>query len=359
VPRLRMGARWIGESEPCYFIADIGANHDGDLKRAKTLIRLAAQAGADAVKFQNFIAPKIVSKVGFNAMKAPLAHQAAWRKSVYEIYSDASAPWDWTATLKKTCDEVGVTYLSTPYDLDAVDMLNPFVPAFKIGSGDITWPEILLKAASKGKPLILSTGASNLEDVRRAVNVLGTLDTPLVLLQCNTNYTGSRENLKFVNLRVMSTYRTLFPEAVVGLSDHSPGDIAAIGAVALGAKVIEKHFTDDNHRIGPDHSFAMTPTAWKAMMERTRDLELAFGVPEKKVEENERETAIVQRRCLRAAQDLPAGTVLTRESIDVLRPAPAGGISPHDIDRILLARLKKPVIAGEHFRWEMLELKER
>ena len=155
--RIPVGTRWLGEDDPTYFIADISANHDGDLERARALIRLAAEAGADAAKFQNFQAPKIVSEQGFKRMGAQSSHQASWKKSVYQVYQEASLPWEWTEILKAECEAVGIDYFSTPYDFEAVDMLDPFVPVFKIGSGDITWPEFLAYVAKKGKPMLLAT----------------------------------------------------------------------------------------------------------------------------------------------------------------------------------------------------------
>lgn len=353
--KLKIGSRWIGGDQPTYFVADIGANHDGDLDRAKALIHLAKKAGTDAVKFQNFRAPKIVSKRGFETLGDPLTHQATWKKPVYQVYEEASLPWEWTATLKAECEAVGLDYLSTPYDFEAVDMLDPFVPAFKVGSGDITWPEMLERVARTGKPVILSTGASTIQDVQRAVQILLAINPQLVLMQCNTNYSGSRENLKHVHLNVLLTYRTMFPDVVPGLSDHSPGHTAVLGAVALGARVIEKHFTDDNTREGPDHLFALTPASWQEMVDRTRELESALGDRDKRVAGNETETEIVQRRCLRAARDLSAGSILTREMIDVLRPAPSDAIFPYDLDQAIGMRLGVDVPAGEYLRRSMLE----
>ena len=355
MPKIKIGTRWIGDREPTYFVADIGANHDGQLDRAKMLTHLAKEVGADAVKFQNFRASKIVSKRGFETLGGQLSHQAAWRKPVYEVYKEASVPWEWTEILKAECDAVGVDYFSTPYDFEAVDILDPLVPVFKIGSGDITWPEMLEKVASKGKPVILSTGASDIGDVQRAVGLILALNPDLLLMQCNTNYTGSIENFKHVHLNVLLTYRTMFPNVVLGLSDHTPGHAAVLGAVALGARVVEKHFTDDNRREGPDHRFAMTPDAWREMVDRTHELEYALGDGNKRVAENEHETLIVQRRCLRAARDLPAGTVLTRDLIDVLRPAPRDAIFPYELDRVLGLRLGVDMPAGEYFRWGMLQ----
>jgi sialic acid synthase SpsE len=203
---IKIGDRWVGNSHPCYFIADIAANHDGSLDRAKILIRLAAEAGANAAKFQNFRAPKIVSDYGFKSMDSQVSHQATWTKSVYEVYAEASIPFEWTPELRAVCDEVGIHYFSSPYDFDAVDVLEPYVPAYKIGSGDITWLEIIEYIAKKGKPVILATGASNIGDVQRAVDSVLNINSDLVLMQCNTNYTASLKNFDHIHLNVLKTY---------------------------------------------------------------------------------------------------------------------------------------------------------
>ncbi len=348
---IQIGSRWVGEGHPTYFIADISANHDGDLKRAKRLIHLAAEAGADAAKFQNFRAPKIVSDYGFRSLGGQLSHQARWKRSVFEVYQSASIPFEWTPELKATCEEAGIHYFSSPYDFEAVDMLDPHVPAHKIGSGDITWLEIIRHIAGKGKPVLLATGASDIGEVQRAVRTILEINPQLILMQCNTNYTASLENFDHIHLNVLKTYAVLFPDVVLGLSDHTSGHATVLGAVALGARAIEKHFTDDNRREGPDHPFSMTPDTWREMVERTRELERALGSTEKRVAENERETVIVQRRCLRAARDIAAGEVLTRAMIDVLRPAPPGSILPYEIESVIGTRAAVDIPAGKELRW--------
>jgi len=351
---IRIADRLIGTNHPTYFIADISANHDGDLERAKALIHLCAEAGAEAAKFQNFRAAKIVSDYGFRSLAGQLSHQAAWKRPVFEVYQAASLAWEWTPILKETCREAGIHYFSSPYDREAVDMLDPHVPAHKIGSGDITWPEILRHIASKGKPVLLATGASNIGEVQRAVHTILKLNRELVLMQCNTNYTASLENLSHVHLNVLRTYAILFPDVVLGLSDHTPGHATVLGAVALGARAVEKHFTDDNAREGPDHPFSMTPATWRDMVDRTRELEQALGSPDKDVADNERETVVVQRRCVRAARGLTAGEVLTRGDLEVLRPAPIGSILPYDIDAAVGLKAAVDIPAGEALRWSML-----
>jgi len=348
--------RLIGLDHPVYFIADIAANHDGDLERAKMLIHLAKEAGADAAKFQNFRARKIVSEYGFKAMGQQLAHQAKWQKSVVEVYQDASLPFEWTPILKEECDKAGIDYFSSPYDFDAIDMLNPYVPAYKIGSGEIDWIEALEYMAGKGKPIILATGASTIADVQRAVHAILAINRQLILMQCNTNYTASLENFNHIHLNVLKTYAVMFPEVVLGLSDHTPGHATVLGAVALGARVIEKHFTDDNKRLGPDHAFAMNPKTWSEMVARMRELERALGSTDKFVAGNEQDTVIVQRRCLRAGRDIKAGETLSRDMIIPLRPATPGAILPHELNAVIGMKALKDLPQSKELRWTDLGL---
>jgi N-acetylneuraminate synthase len=170
-------------------------------------------------------------------------------------------------------------------------------------------------------------------------------------MQCNTNYTASLENFNHIHLRVLETYRAMFPNLILGLSDHTFGPTTVLGAVALGARVIEKHFTDDNDRIGPDHPFSMTPTTWRDMVDRTRELERALGSADKVVGDNEKETVIIQRRCLRADRDIAKGEILTREMISVLRPATIGAIYPYEIDQVIGTKAIVDISAGEELRW--------
>ena len=348
---LKIGNHLIGDAHPTYFIADIAANHDGSLERAKLLIRLAQAAGADAAKFQNFRAPKIVSDYGFTHMNAQVSHQAKWEKSVSEVYADASIPFEWTPILKAACDEVGIDYFSSPYDFEAIDMLDAHVPAYKIGSGDITWIEAVERMANKGKPVLLATGASDIGDVQRAVHAILDINPQLVLMQCNTNYTAADGNFDNIHLNVLNTYRSMFPEVILGLSDHTHGHATVLGAVTLGARVVEKHFTDDNDRVGPDHPFAMNPETWAAMVKATRQLERAMGSGDKFVAANEGETVIIQRRCLRASREIEPGETMTREMIDVLRPATQGAIMPYEISDVIGLVARERIPGGQELRW--------
>ncbi len=348
---VRIADRLIGANHPTYFIADIAANHDGDLQRARMLIRLAKEAGAEAAKFQNFTAPKIVSDYGFRHMNAQVSHQASWKKSVVDIYAAASVPADWTPVLKDECDRVGIHYFTSPYDYEAIEYVDSYVPAFKVGSGEIDWIEALEHMASKGKPIILATGASDIADVQRAVRAVLRLNPQLVLMQCNTNYTASDANFDHIHLNVLKTYATMFPDVILGLSDHTHGNATVLGAVTLGARVIERHFTDDNWREGPDHKFAMNPADWSGMVQETRRLERAMGSADKFIAGNEQDTKVIQRRCLRAARDIHAGEKLTREMIDVLRPATQGAIKPHELPQVIGTCALKDLAKGQELRW--------
>ena len=353
--RLEIAGKQIGRDDPVYFIADIAANHDGDLQRAVDLIHLAAEAGADAAKFQHFKADTIVSDAGFKALGGQQSHQSKWKKSVFEVYKDASVDLGWTPRLKAACDSAGIAFFTSPYAFDLVDAVDPYVPAYKIGSGDITWLEIIEYIAGKNKPYILASGASTMDEVARAVETALRINPQLALLQCNTNYTASLENFKFIQLNVLRSYREMSPDLILGLSDHTPGHATVLGAVALGARIIEKHFTDDTRRTGPDHGFSMDPQTWREMVDRTRELENSLGDGRKKVELNERDTVVLQRRSIRLQADRPQGFELDRKSLTVLRPCPADALPAHEIQRVVGRRLRHAMKAGDHIRWTDIE----
>lgn len=350
-PTLNIDGREIGNASPTYFIADIAANHDGDLERAKALIHLAAESGADAAKFQHFTAETIVSDYGFRALGGQQSHQSKWKKSVFEVYADASVDLGWTPTLVAEANKAGVAFFTSPYSIELVDAIDPYVPAYKIGSGDVTWLEIIEHIAAKGKPCILAVGASEMDDVARAVDAALAINPKLALLQCNTNYTASLENFAYIQLNVLRAFREMYPNMVLGLSDHTPGHATVLGAVALGARVVEKHFTDDVRRTGPDHAFSMDPRTWREMIDRTRELEAALGTGVKRVEKNERETVVLQRRSIRLGRDVRAGAIITRDMLTVLRPCPQDGLPPYRLDEVVGRRVGHDMKAGEHLRW--------
>jgi sialic acid synthase SpsE len=336
---IRIGARQVSLLDASYFIADIASNHDGDLGRAKALIFQAKEAGADAVKFQHFKAERIVSDRGFRTLGGRFGHQASWGKPVVDVYRACEVNRSWNDELAQAASSAGIDFMTTPYDYEAVETVDALVPAFKIGSGDITWTDFIAYVAARGKPVLLATGASSIEDVERAVASALAQNPRFALLQCNTNYTGALENFRHVNLRVLKTYALRYPGMILGLSDHTPGHATVLGAIALGARIIEKHFTDDNGRSGPDHAFSMNPSSWREMLDRARELEAAQGDGIKRVEENERETVVLQRRCLRLIRDMPAGAKLAADDVEPLRPAPAGALAPYQLDAAVGRRL--------------------
>lgn len=337
-----------------YFIADIGANHDGSLNKAIELIHLCRESGAHAAKFQNFSAKKIVSKYEFDKMPRK-THQAKWKKSVFQVYQEASISEEWTSVLKKECDQVGIDYFTSPYDKNAVDHVNDFVDVFKIGSGDISWLEIIEYVIDKDKPILFATGASDLSDVERVMDLIKSKKAQHVLMQCNTNYTGSNENFKFINLNVLKKFCLSYPDSILGLSDHTPGHSTALGAIALGATVIEKHFTDNNNNEGPDHYFAMNPKSWKDMVERSEELFFALGDGIKKVEENEKDSFFVQRRSIVAKKELNPNEIVSESDIDYLRPYTNNGFHPFEKELVLGKKIKRKILNGESIKRQDVE----
>lgn len=352
---VKIGGRIISKHSRPYFIADIAANHDGDIDRAYHLIELAKDAGADAAKFQNFKAQTIVSKNGFESLGSQLSHQSTWKKSVFDTYQDVSIPDEWSEKLKKKCDEIGIEYMTSPYDFDSVDHADQYVNAYKIGSGDITWTGMLEYIAQKKKPILLATGAADLEDVNRAMHTIQKYNEQVILMQCNTNYTASELNFSYINLNVLKTYHKLYPECILGLSDHTFGHTTVLGAYMLGARVFEKHFTDDNNREGPDHKFSMNPLAWKQMVCACGELCEALGDGIKRIEANESDTVNIQRRALYIQKDLRKGEQIKKENIYPLRPIKAGAVLPFDEDKVLGKKIAKDLQKDEYLKWEDIE----
>lgn len=340
---IKIGRTIISKNSKVYFIADIAANHDGSLRRAKRLIKLCAIAGANAAKFQHFKANTIVNGYQFNKMKKT-SHQKNWGKSVYEVYKNASINNRWNGELKKQCKKYSIDFLTSPYDLDYVDEVDKYISAYKIGSGDITWKEIIIKIAKKKRPVILATGASDMQEVKNAVNLIKKYNKSLAILQCNTNYENLETNLNHLNLNVINTYKNCFGKNIIlGLSDHTKGHLSVLGAVSLGAKIIEKHFTDHNNRIGPDHKFSMTPQTWKKMVTETRLLEKTLGNGDKKIEKNETKSVIIQRRSVYAKVDLKKNRIIKKENLISLRPCPKNSFSPWEIHKIVGKKTKKNI----------------
>ena len=337
-----------------YFIADIAANHDGELSRALDLIELAAASGANAAKFQNFKAETIVSARGFEEL-GKFAHQKNWKRSVFDVYKSAEVPIEWTEHLHQKCKEVGIEYFTAPYDLDMISKVEPFVPYFKIGSGDINWKQSLDFMLTFSKPIIVATGASTMWEVERTVSYLLHNNAEVILMQCNTNYTGEDTNYQFLNLNVIRTYKENFPNLQLGLSDHTRGIAPILGAIALGATVFERHFTDDRHREGPDHYFSLEPEDWRQMVSTASELLIGLGDGVKRIEENELESRIVQRRAVRTRRSIRIGDEISMQDLICLRPCPENGIDPFEIERLVGRRAKRDIGQDALVTWDDIE----
>ena len=329
-----------------YFIADIGSNHEGSLDRAIKLITLAKESGADAVKFQHYKAKSLVSEKGFSSADVRAAHQDGWKSSVFSTYRKYETPVEWTNKLASIAKDLNIDFLTSPYDWDTVEKLEGFVSSWKIGSGDITWLQMIERLCRTGKPIILATGASTLEEVSSAVDVVKRHGNKLTVLQCNTNYTAAEENFDYINLRVIEKYASLY-NVPVGISDHTKGSVTVLGAIALGATVIEKHFTDNCSRKGPDHKFAMDPEEWRKMVDDSKRLFRALGSDQKVVEENELDTVVAQRRGLILNKNKKKLDTITNEDIDILRPCPRGCLTPAEIKKVLNKKLIRQMNEGE------------
>jgi len=305
-----------------FIIAEAGVNHNGDVKIAKKLVDAAKSAGADAVKFQTFKAEHLVSKV---AQKADYQkHTTKSDESQLEMLKKLELSYDDFKDLKKYCEEKGILFLSTAFDFDSIDFLESLeMPIYKVPSGEITNLPYLMKIASTGKPVIMSTGMSDLDEVGLALEVLrdngvGTM----TLLHCNTQYPTPFED---ANLKAMLTLKKRFGLAV-GYSDHTLGIEAPIAAIALGATVIEKHFTLDKSLVGPDHKASLDPQELKAMVTSIRNIEVALGNGIKQPSVSESMNKEVARKSIVARRNIVKGEIFTQDNLTVKRPG--NGISP-------------------------------
>ena len=332
-----------------YIIAEIGANFDGSIEKAKALCLAAKESGADCAKFQSFKSEKIVSRRGFEMMDLKGVH-GTWGRSVSDVFKDAEFPREWHHEIKEYCDSIDIHFSTSPYDFEAVELCMELdVPFIKIGSGEITWLEMIEKIAKTQKPIFLATGDATLSEIDDAIRVIeSTGNKKLVLMQCITNYPSMIES---ANINVLQTYKNAF-DCLVGYSDHSPGDVVILGATALGSCVIEKHFTLNKNDKGPDHPHSMDVNEFKSMVDRIRKLEVAMGSTRKFVVEEESETVIVQRRGLYAKRDVKEGQVLTSDDIVELRPAL--GILPKYKSVVIGKTVKKEISEGEPIFWENL-----
>ncbi len=341
--KVKIGTKLVGDGEPCFIIAEAGVNHNGDIERAKQLVDTALKANADAVKFQTFKTEKMVTKY---AEKAEYQSETTAKdESQYEMIKRLELTDNEFKELAGYAQKKGIMFLSSPFDEESVDLLERLgVPAFKIPSGEITNVCFLEYVAGKGVPVILSTGMATLGEVEEALYVLQGVD--VVLLHCITSYPASRDA---VNLRVIDTLRHAF-RVPVGFSDHTLGITTAVAAVALGACVIEKHFTLDKTLPGPDHKASLAPFELKEMVLSIREVEKALGDGIKRPTEEEERIKKVVRKSVVAVTDIPEGTTITRDMVGIKRPGT--GIEPKYLDLVIHRRVKTHIRAGEVLTFE-------
>ncbi|NGX43032.1 MAG: N,N'-diacetyllegionaminic acid synthase [Chlamydiae bacterium] len=337
--------RTIGKGFPAYIVAEIGSNHDGELDRAKKLIREAKEAGADAAKFQSFQVQNLINR------KLLISQQ--WQPDPsWEMLEKLSIPEEWHHELQQEAKNVGIDFLSTPFDLERLKLIVDLkVPAIKIASGDLTYHELVRAAGRSGLPVFLSTGHASLGEVEATLRVLweaGCKD--IVLLHCASIYPADFED---ANIPAMVSMQQGF-QVQVGYSDHTPGNIVPLGAVTLGGCVIEKHITDDKSRPGPDHAFALDFEEFSQMVRQVRQLEEAMIGGKKYPRPSEIEERIMARRALYAKTDIPRESTLNRENVNIVRHAYPEGIPANCWNRVEGRAVVRNVAKDELITWEMI-----
>lgn len=319
-------------SKKVFIIAEAGVNHNGSIDRAKKMVSVAAGAGADAVKFQTFRADNLVTKI---AMKAEYQkNTTGGTETQFEMLKQLELSFEAHQELVSHCRVSGIEFLSTPFDLDSIDLLVGLgLKKWKIPSGEITNLPYLRKIASLGDPIILSTGMSDLDEIKDALDVFlssGMSLGDITVLHCNTEYPTVMQD---VNLRAMETIKNKFPGIHVGYSDHTEGIEIAVAAVAMGAVVIEKHFTLDKHLPGPDHKASLEPDELRSMVRAVRNIEAALGNGIKKPSASELKNRMMARKSIVASKAINASEIFTEDNLTAKRPAT--GLSPMKWDTII------------------------
>lgn len=338
----------ISDAAPAYVIAEIGHNHQGELDQAMHLFDEARRAGAHAVKIQKRENRSLYTRAAFDK---PYEHENSFGATYGEHREALEFDRDDYLALIDYARRIGVTFFATAFDFASADFLAELdMPAFKIASADLRNVPLLRHVAAFGKPMIISTGASTIEDVHRAHEAVAAINSEIVLLQCTAGYPAAWEEL---DLAVIATYRELFPETVVGLSSHDNGIAMAVAAHVYGARVIEKHFTLDRVLKGTDHRFSLEPQGLRKMCRDLARLHVAMGDGCKKIYASEAAPAMKMAKKLVAARDLPAGHVLERE--DVAMKSPGDGLAAFELERVLGRRLARPLVEDEALRFEVLE----
>lgn len=348
VPSIRIGESVIGAGMPCFIIAEAGSNHNGEFELALKLIDVAVEAGADAVKFQTFTAEKIAARTESSIAKLAGSGFEKTGTTLFELYKKCEMPREWLEKLSKYCKKKKIVFLSTPFDNEAVDVLDGLnVPCFKIASFELVDIPLLKYVAKKNKPIILSTGMATLGEIEDAVSAIKNEgNDQIALLHCGIEYPPRWED---VHLLAMDTMKKAFPYPI-GYSDHTLGITVPIAAVARGACIIEKHFTVDNSLVGPDHKFALNPQQLRTMVDEIRHTELCLGSFEKKPVEREMIHRRRGRRSLFACTNIFSGTVITSDMLAVLRPGI--GLMPKFLEVVVGRLAKRDIPAHSPITWD-------
>ena len=345
--KIKIQNKFISDGEPIFIIAEAGVNHNGKLSLAKKLVDVAKDAGCDAVKFQTFKTEGVMTKY---AQKADYQKKiTGGEETQYEMAKKLELKYKDFIELKKYCDEKEIMFLSAPHSEDAIDFLENLVPAYKFGSGDLTNIPALEYAAKKGKPMIIGTGMGTMDEIKEALNAIynqGNKD--VVLLHCTTNYPCP---LKEVNLRAMQKMQKEL-DCLVGYSDHTEGIIVPIMAVAMGACVIEKHFTLDKNLSGPDHKASLEPDELKEMVNAIRDAENAMGNKIKEPTKAEKEIMEVVRKSIVANADIEMGSTITGDMLAIKRPGI--GLKPKYFKEIIGKKAKVDIKRDDLIKFEYL-----
>jgi len=340
--RIKIGSRLVGGKSPAYIIAEAGSNHNGSIELAKDLITAASQCGADAVKFQSFTAEGLVNPLRPDG-------KGGWESDPgFAMLKELAMPWPWHLELSRHAESLGIDFLSTPFSPSVADLLNlTGMKAFKVASGDINNEPLLKVVASYGRPVILSTGSSYLKEVAEAVSVLeGAGASEIALLHCSSLYPPEFTD---VNLRAMTTLASSF-NCPLGISDHTPGMAVALGAVAMGAVIIEKHITLARNMSGPDHAYSMEPAEFGHMISEIRNLEAALGSPVKEPSAKELSERTGARRGIYVSRDIKKDSCITGEMVKVVRHA--HGLAPVALKDILGKRAARDLVKDRPLVWE-------
>jgi sialic acid synthase SpsE len=345
--KIAIGARRVGAGEPCYIIAEAGSNHDRNLKKALDLVDAAASAGCDGVKFQTFEGPDIAAGPGTEFTRLP-AEYSKWGTELIEFYSACALPTEFHSPIAERAAERNIHFFSSPFSEKAVDLLFKLdVPALKIASFEIVHLPLIRHAAETGLPLIISTGLAGLGDIERAIEAADKGNCKgLALLHCGSNYPLTVQG---ANLAAMGTLRQAFG-VPIGYSDHTEGIAVPTAAAALGASLLEKHFTVDRSGKGPDHSFALEPAELTQMVQQMRDAQAAVGVARKRRMLEEEPHARRGRRSLIAARSVRAGERLTADAVKVVRPGV--GLEPMLLEVLLGRPLTRDVLLDHPLSWD-------